>query len=89
MQQGRAAERCGDTIPIARQERLPELLGLDRIADMRIERALVEAVFRQDGRQQEGAERAPFLVDVDRGLGGRDEFGESRFRRRQPSARHC
>ena len=87
--EGRAARRLVGPIPIGGEEELPELLRLDRVAEMRIERAVVEAVFDQDRGQQERADRAPSLVDVDRGLGGGDEFGERRMRRREASAPRC
>src|SRR5208337_1311748 len=69
MQERRSGESLLDPRPIARQERLPELLGLDRVADVRIERPVVNSMLFEDWRQQERAERAPFLVDVDHALG--------------------
>ena len=66
MREGCVADRAGGPITIFRQEQLPELLRLDRIADAPIERMLREVVLRQDWRQQKRTDRAPFLVDIDR-----------------------
>jgi hypothetical protein len=76
MHEGRSAHHASDPIAIAGQEELPELLRLDRIADMRIERMLSKTVLGQDRRQQEWADRAPSLVDVDRSLRSRDQFSQ-------------
>ena len=85
--EARALHCVADPIAIAGKEELPELLGLDRIADVRIERMAIEAMLGQDRRQQEWADRAPSLVDVDCRLGGRNEFGQRRVRRRKPQHR--
>jgi hypothetical protein len=41
---------------------------------MRIERLLGKVVLVEDGRQQERADCAPSLVDIDRGVRCRDQF---------------
>ena len=83
----RRALRSSAQSRVAGQEQLPELLGLDRIADVRIERMPGKVIFGEDRRQQEWADCAPSLVDIDRGLRCRDQLGESRARRRQPQHR--
>ena len=85
--EARPARRVRDPFTIAGQEQLPELLGFDRIADMRVERVLRKVVFSEDWRQQEWADRAPSLVDIDRGIRYRDQFSKSRTGRRKPQHR--
>src|SRR4029077_14477957 len=64
-----------------------ELLGFNRIADMRVEGMLGKVVLGEDGRQQEWADCPPSLVDIDRGVRYGDQFSKSRTRRRKPQHR--
>ena len=51
-----------------------------------MQRVLGKVVLGEDRRQQEGADRTPSLVDIDRGLRGRFQFGQRR-RRGKPQHR--
>ena len=78
MQEAAPASAWATSLAIGRQERLPELFGLDRVTDPWIERLGVEPVLFKDRGQQEGPDRAPLLIDVDHAFGDRDEFGQRR-----------
>ena len=56
---------------------------------MGIERMLAKVVFVEDGRQQERADRAPALVDIDRGVRGQRSVQSEPDLSAEASTPHC